>query len=368
MTDGISIINDQHMLSGTFTHALNIHQNILSHGYNSEFLQFLLTENKTPLPEKAVIKKGFFYGLNSNSKRAYQAKLAVNFITGRNWRSFKDLENGRFILSGPSLLNLSKYLKNTIAIGHDLYFLEKHENPILRTYMRKMYKLYKLQKLILANSNFTRNEFINKLGIDAKRIVTIYPTFDNKFFKPGVSNIREKFNLKDEDRILLSVGGDNPNKNIETILRLMKILPDNFKLIRVGPSFNTARTIRELSLSSRVIKLTGIDLSYLADLYRGSDLLIFPSIFEGFGIPLIEAMACGTPVITSDRTCLPEVVGEAGLVYNPLDVSRMKEAVLRITYDGEFRKELIEKGIKRSTLFSQENQFKSLHKTIGMLD
>ena len=368
MTDKINVINDQHVFSGTFTHALKIHQNLLTHGYKSEFLQFLLSGNSSRLPENAIIRKGFLYGFDSNSKRSYQVKLAVNFLTGRNWRSFKNLDNGRYILSGPSLLNLSKYLKNSITIGHDLYFLERSGNPILRTYMRKMYKLYKLQDLIMADSNFTRREFINKLGIEENGIITVYPAFDNEFFKPGVSNIRDNFNLDDEDRILLSIGGDNPNKNIETVLRLMKILPDNFKLIRVGSSYNTTRIINNLSLSSRIIQLSNINMDYLADIYRGSDLLIFPSIFEGFGIPLVEAMACGTPVITSDRTCLPEVVGEAGLVYDPHDVTGMKEAVMRITNDDGFRKELVEKGIERSTLFSRESQFKSLYKAIKMLD
>lgn len=364
----VNIINDQHLFSGIFTHSLKLQQNLISHGYKSEFFQFLISETDGRLLENATVKKGFLFGAGNNSEFIHQTKLALNFISGRNWRSFKRVEGRNFILSGPTLMNLSKYLENTIVIGHDLYFMEKVGNPVLRTYMKRMYKLYKSQKIILANSDFTKNDFIKRLGIDEHRILTVYPSFDTDLFHPGMSDIRSKLNLDENDRIVLSVSGDNPNKNVESVLRLMARLPSNYKLIRVGPTITTAKTVENLSLSSRIYHMKGIDEQILADLYRGADLFIFPSLYEGFGIPLVEAMASGTPVLTSNRTCLPEVVGEAGIVCDPFDIKAMEEAILRLEKEDSFKKELIKKGLERSAHFNKEKQFKSLSNALKLLE
>ena len=104
-------------------------------------------------------------------------------------------------------------------------------------------------------------------------------------------------------------------------------LPNDYILVRVGASNKTFKMIQNMGLQNRVILKKDINILELADIYRGSDVLIFPSLFEGFGIPLIEAMASGTSVITSNRGSLPEVVGEAGIIADPFDVDFMSENI-----------------------------------------
>jgi glycosyltransferase involved in cell wall biosynthesis len=111
-----------------------------------------------------------------------------------------------------------------------------------------------------------------------------------------------------------------------------------------------------------------VNISLLSKLYRGSDVFIFPSLFEGFGSPLIEAMASGTPVITSDRGSLPEVVGEAGFVFDPHNIESMCNAIMRITNDNSLKNELVKKGLERVKMFSPESQFQTLHNILKIID
>jgi len=162
----------------------------------------------------------------------------------------------------------------------------------------------------------------------------------------------------------LSVGGDNPNKNIETIIRLLAVLPKNFKLVRVGRNFRTMNMINDLHLNSRVLLLGNIDSNILSELYRAADVFLFPSLFEGFGSPAVEAMASGTPVITSNKTSLPEVVGHAGILSDPFDIDFMRDSIMKITGDDSFKGELVRKGLERSKLFSSQRQFDILNDII----
>ena len=290
-------------------------------------------------------------------------------MTGRNWKSFKDLKGDVQILSGPTLLPLTKYYRKTVVIGHDLYFLHhKGESLILQIYMKKMYKLFKNSKYIVVNSEYTKKEFMKNLQIDESRISVVYPAFDEGVFHTGTSEVRNKLNIKEGEVVLLSVGGDNPNKNVETIIKMLSKLPDNYKLIRVGRNFNTIKLISDLDLSKRVILLGNIDIKFLSDLYRGSDVLVFPSLYEGFGIPVVEAMASGIPVITSNRASLPEVAQNAGVICDPFDTECMFEAIMKITTIDSVKNELIKKGLERAKTFSSESQFKALIKVLELVD
>ncbi len=362
----VNIINDQHVYSGIFTHTVKIYENLRRHGIESKFFNFLLYDVPLKsLPSDTIVKKGLLFGLSHSHKTLYNLKLATNFLSGTNWRVFNEISEGPSILSSPSLLPLSTNLKNSIAIAHDLFFIRDEVNIFLKTYMKKMYKLYNEQELILANSNYTKDEFVKKLRIDEEKIVTIYPSFDLSKFSPGVSTIRDSFKLKNSDKVLLSVGGDNPNKNVETVLRVLKDLPDNYKLIRVGPNFNTVNLIKKLGISNRVLNINNIGLDTLIDIYRASDYLVFPSLLEGFGSPVIEAMACGTPVITSNRMALPEIAGKAGVIMDPMDVNGIQESIMELERDENARRTLIKKGLERSKCFGLERQFHTLLKVLN---
>ena len=93
---------------------------------------------------------------------------------------------------------------------------------------------------------------------------------------------------------------------------------------------------------------------FLPDLYRGASLFVYPSLYEGFGLPVIEAMACGVPVLASNATSLPEVVGDAGVLMNPYDVDEWREGMLELLDDKKMRDEMSEKGLERAKLFTWE--------------
>lgn len=363
----LTIINDQHLFSGTSTHIYKIYKNLVKHKISTEFYQFLLSEDK-PEIDSVLIKYGIFHNINGKSKFIYNFKLGLNFTTGFNWRSFKNIKSNITLLSGPSLLPLAKYNNKTMVIGHDLYFLNHYGDSVfLAKYMKRMYRHFKDASLVVVNSKFTKNEFIEKLCLDEDKIDVVYPYVDSELFHPGSSKIKSLLNFSNDDVLLLSVGGDNPNKNVETILRLMSLLPPNFKLIRVGRNFNTTKMILDLNLNDRVISLGNIDINSLAELYRGCDIFLFPSLYEGFGIPLIEAMASGIPFITSNRTSLPEVAGDSGIVCDPYDIKVMSDKIMQITMDEKIKKEIVRKGLKRANYFSAERQFESLSSVIDIM-
>ncbi|MEM3771768.1 MAG: glycosyltransferase family 1 protein [Candidatus Micrarchaeia archaeon] len=365
----VAFINDQHVFSGVFTYTYKIFENLQNHGLRCEFYQFLIDSNVQNLPAHLKIREGYFSKFNGNTKFVYDLKLAVNFLSGRNWKQFKNVSAEVVILSYPTLLPLARYLKKKIVEGHDLYFkYPENKSGILGAYMRRMYNLYRNADHIIANSEFTKGEFKRELGISNEKISVVYPAVDETVFHPGKNDLKSKLNINNDSTLLLSVGGDGRNKNIETIIKLMKTLPENFLLLRVGRNFNTMKLIDSLGLSRRIIILGNVDQSLLSELYRGSDIFLFPSTFEGFGIPVIEAMASGLPVITSNSASLPEVVGDAGIMCDPFDIECWKNSVESIANDEAIRIRLREMGIRRSKFFSTERQFTSLMAAIETVE
>lgn len=231
-----------------------------------------------------------------------------------------------------------------------------------------MYKAFKNVNYVIVNSEFTRKEFLKNLTIDETRVGVVYPYVDSNIFYQGYSNIRELLNVNEEDVLILSVGGDQHNKNIETILKVLAKLPMNYKLVRVGRNFNTLKMISIMNLRKRVITLGNIDIKLLSEIYRGCDFFLFPSLSEGFGIPLIEAMASGIPFITSNRGSLPEVAGDSGIICEPFDIDSMTNAIIELNSDDSLRKYYVQKELKRVVEFSMEKQFKSLSDVLRLVD
>jgi glycosyltransferase involved in cell wall biosynthesis len=120
---------------------------------------------------------------------------------------------------------------------------------------------------------------------------------------------------------------------------------------RFGDLLQTART---LGLERRVVCTGRLPIEDIRLLYSHADLFVFPSIYEGFGMPVLEAMACGAPVITSNRTALPEVAGDAAVLVNPEDAEELGEAMVRVLEDQTLRATLKEKGLKRAKQFTWE--------------
>jgi glycosyltransferase involved in cell wall biosynthesis len=212
------------------------------------------------------------------------------------------------------------------------------------------------------------------LGLSGERI-TVIPNGLSRAFRPLPTDacrglVSRKYGL--DGPYLLHVGGTNPRKNLESLIfaysRVRKRL-DGLPILAVAGSAEEGSTLdlltRALGLRNDVRFLGYVAAKDLPYLYGASSLFVYPSLYEGFGLPPLEAMACGTPVVTADNSALPEVVGDAALSVNAEDVKALAEAIERAWNDPALRESLRSGGIARAGLFSWE---RSARETLRVYD
>ncbi len=217
---------------------------------------------------------------------------------------------------------------------------------------------------IIAVSDSTKRDTIRLLGVPEEKITVIHEAA-NPLFRPikdqdSLKRVTAQYNLPDE--FILFVGTIEPRKNIPALLRAFRRLRDNYKsrakLVIAGNRGwlveEVDAVIQQLELGDSVCCLGGIPNEELVYLYNAARVFVLPSFYEGFGLPPLEAMACGTPVIVSNSSSLPEVVGDAGWLVNPDDVEGLTVALYRILADEGLRNEMSAKGVKRAAIFSWE--------------
>lgn len=222
---------------------------------------------------------------------------------------------------------------------------------------------------IIAISEYTKNELMVHLEIPEERIHFIPNGVDHQKFHPVPNPVRPAY-LRPEDRILLYVGSEEPRKNLRIVLQALKdltrVMPD-VKLIKAGGSGGDMyrqcciNEINRLDLVKNVIFTGAISDVELLGLYNIADAFVFPSLIEGFGLPPLEAMACGCPVIASDRTSIPEVVGDAGILLDPEDQEAWRTTLSRVLNEPTMRANMRQKSLNRSALFSWENCAQKTH-------
>jgi len=227
---------------------------------------------------------------------------------------------------------------------------------------------------IITISENTKKDIIRMLGADEKKISVIYPGVSRKTFFP-----KDKLSPKKGGDYILSVGVIRPHKNtvalIEAFHKFLKSTGAELRLILVGwgkpPYINEVlKKISLLSLEDKVTIMEKIsEEKELAELYRNAFMFVFPSLYEGFGLPPLEAMASGCPVISSGRASLAEVTGggrggyggggdnkeeNAAITINPEDSDDIAGAMIKVFSDGKMREELIKKGLERASRFGWE--------------
>ncbi|MCD6518750.1 MAG: glycosyltransferase family 4 protein [Anaerolineae bacterium] len=217
---------------------------------------------------------------------------------------------------------------------------------------------------IIAVSQATKRDLMRLLGVPEHRIKVIYEAASPYFRplkKPDLKQrVRGRFGIRTE--FILFVGTIEPRKNIPTLLRAFRRLLDDYRLdvqlVLAGAKGwlydEVFQLVEELDLSKDVLFLGRVTTEELLWLYNVAQVLVTPSIYEGFGLPPLEAMACGTPVIASNVSSFPEVVADAGLLIDPNNVEELTVAIWRVLDDSELRESLIEKGLKRASFFSWE--------------
>ncbi len=243
-------------------------------------------------------------------------------------------------ITAPSFFSLSRHIYNTVL---------------------KLW--HKKADVLIAVSKFAQEEIITHYGALRERVRVVYNGGGEDFHRIDKKNSTERVGQKYAIRApyILNVSRLQPHKNVNTVVRayiqMREHNPDRKEqLVVVGtPVFGFEETYeiaKRSPFSDSITFISYIDKEYLNDLYCASELFVFPSLNEGFGLPVIEAMASGVPVITSNVTSLPEVSGDAALIFDPFDCEGISKAMNAILSNPSYRTSLVEKGLKNAQRFT----------------
>jgi glycosyltransferase involved in cell wall biosynthesis len=228
---------------------------------------------------------------------------------------------------------------------------------------------------IIAVSNHTKKDIIDLLHTPEDKITVIYEAADTKF-KPlpdkasQAKRIKEKYKIKDD--FILHVGTLNPRKNLEFLVsvysEVVKKFP-NTNLVIAGKKGwyyeSLIEKVNSLDLGKKVLFIGYIDEEDKVAMYNAATMLVFPSLYEGFGLPPLEAMSCGVPVVASNRSSIPEVVGEGGLLIDPTDIKAWTDGICLFLKSPKDREKYGQYGIKQASKFSWS---KTAQETISVYD
>jgi len=215
---------------------------------------------------------------------------------------------------------------------------------------------------LIADSNKTRQDLIRFCRCAPEQITVAYPGVDSIFkpYSPAEKfRARQVLGLPEDGACHVLIIGSQIYKNqtgaIKAFARLRQMFQKPLRLLKIGlPNAEWTQGVYQFGLSETTRCLEIIPRNKLPDLYNSVDCLLFPSLYEGFGWPPLEAMACGTPVVASNAASLPEVIGDAGLMCASQDSGGLAQAMYRILTDQELRESLIERGLKHASQFTWE--------------
>ena len=269
---------------------------------------------------------------------------------------------------------LNPKVKKILTI-HDLtpmLFPETHTRETVFLWNSTLKLIKNKIDIIIADSQNTKNDCINYLNIPEEKIEVVYLVAD-EIYTP-VDNKREireelakKYNINTP--FIHYVGTLEKRKNVPTLIKAFYKLKKKgitHKLVIVGKKgwrYNDIfEVVKALNLQKDVIFTGYVPKEDLVKFYNLADVFVYPSIYEGFGLPPLEAMACGCPVIASNTSSLPEVVGNAGILINPYNIDSLAKAIYDVLTNDGLRDELSKKGLKRAKLFSWEKTAKETWK------
>ncbi|MFH1367766.1 MAG: glycosyltransferase family 1 protein [Elusimicrobiota bacterium] len=271
-----------------------------------------------------------------------------------------------FHATGPRVPNLKK--SKLITTIHDLTRIrltEQIPENIRRHFISKAKHAIERSNIILTDSENSKKDLVDLLKVSENKVRTVHL---------GINRIFRQINDRTAiDECKIKLGIDSPylfcvatslggNKNLPALLRTFKIFKDkyktNHKLVVTGAIFSDFGEIAKLADSFGIkdnIVFTGhVSDDDLVRLYNGADVFVFLSLYEGFGLPVLEAMACGLPVVCSNTSSLPEIAGDAAVLHNPDNHDAVAESIYKILNDTGYRQNLIANGLERAKLFTWE--------------
>jgi glycosyltransferase involved in cell wall biosynthesis len=267
-------------------------------------------------------------------------------------------------LGVPPLAKVGCY----VATIHDMipllwpqWVTHKHRLVVTAAYSRLRHQA----DFVITPSAATKADVVNRLGLDPERIAVIPWGCDERFQPEGDlthgAAVHQRYRLPAQ--YILFVGTLEPRKNLTTLLQAYALLRaegqgNDVKLVVAGRTgwlyADIFAAVKTLALDGAVIFTGFVDDEDLPDLYRGAQAFVFPSFYEGFGLPILEAMASGVPVITSTTASMPEVAGDAAMLVDPRDPEAIAAAIAQVLAEDHLRQTMIQKGLARAKRFTWE--------------
>ena len=262
------------------------------------------------------------------------------------------------------------------VVVHDLAYFEKQLNayPFLDTmYMRTlMSRSANRADAIFAVSENTKKDIIRHTKCDPNKITVTYEAADNMYCPINddsvLKQVKQKYNLPDD--FILYVGSLSPRKNINRLLEafsnLRTSIPHDIVLTgsKSWKDSSVFQTMQSLNLSERIKILGYVEHDDMPALYNLARAYVYPTLYEGFGLPVLEAMQCGCPVVASNATSIPEVAGDAAILINPLDTKALSDAIHQVLTDNKLREKIVAQGFRQSKKFSWNRCAEIMLKTI----
>ncbi len=278
------------------------------------------------------------------------------------WLSYQIATLRPSVFFSPGFNSPAVSTRPLIITIHDLTHIQF---PAFATWGRRLYYQFLVKPAavrsvcVVTGSEYSRVQILKWSGLPETRVVNISYGVESLFhpdgprYEPGYPYI-------------LYVGNFRAHKNLHRLLAAFAQVdcPDVRLILTGDKTPELAARLRTLQLEQRVQFAGTVSDEVLSRLYRGATLLIFPSLLEGFGLPALEAMACGTPVVASRTTALPEVVGDAGVLIDPLDVDDIRNAMERVVGDADLRRRMRAAGILRARQFNWEGVAERVHRAI----
>lgn len=283
-------------------------------------------------------------------------------LVALSWRLFRlrlDLYH-----STHYVLPIATPSRVVVTIHDIIHLLYPHflPNRIAFYYAQRMMRrsLSRADRVIAVSKN-TRSDLLEYFGVDGSGIEVIYNGVDETFRKKLTEDDLDRWLRQLDIRrpYLLFVGNPKPHKNLDRVIqayaRALEIERFDGPLVCVGDrtaaQFKLRQRAEQLGIGDKVRLLGHVAQEALPALYQGATLFLYPTLYEGFGLPVVEAMASGTPVLTSNTSALKEVAGGHAHLVDPLDIERMAKAIARLMGDHEYRAGLAEKGVERASDF-----------------
>ena len=286
------------------------------------------------------------------------------------------------LLFAPNFVPPPNRARNLVLTVHDLaYKLLPHTAPpATRRWLSRLDAALDRASQIIVVSEQSRRDLLELHAVDPDHVTVVPLGVDTRVFRPAseeaVLAVRRRYGI--EGPYLLSLGGIEPRKNLPAMIRAYAQLNDETRpaLVVAGPGESSSPEGRNLLRSAindlrppvqERVTVTG----YVSDLEKvalltGADALVYPSLYEGFGLPLLEAMACGTPVLTSNVSALPETAGGSALLVDPHDTEAIVHGLERILTDSSLRQELRTSGLTRAGTFRWEDTARRTAKVLHL--